>query len=71
MPEQIREELDQAKERLTEQAGQLSLKEQMAKHPYITIGAAFFSGALIGASSEIREDIAGVVVDIIGNFIRK
>ena len=67
--EQIRRELNQAKERLSEQAGNLSLKEQMKEHPYITLGVAFFSGALLSGSSEAREGIARTVIDFIGKEI--
>ena len=68
-PAQIREELNAAKERIASQAEQLSLKEYMKAHPYITLGAAFLSGVLLGGSSEGREGLAKAVVNIINNEV--
>jgi hypothetical protein len=64
-PERIREELDMAKARVAGQAERLSVKEYMVDHPYITLGAAFLSGAILGGSHEAREQLAKAVVDII------
>ena len=68
-PAQARSDLDAAKGRLTGQAQKISLKAQMVKHPYITIGAVFLSGLLLGGSNEARGDIARKVLDVIGKTI--
>jgi len=67
--DQTRKELSSAKERLSGQADAVSLKEYMVKHPYIALGAAFFSGALLGGSREARQDIAKAVAEVIGNEV--
>jgi hypothetical protein len=65
--QQIREELDIAKARVTERAESLSFKEYMVEHPYVTLGAAFLSGVVLGGSHETRESLAKAVVDIISS----
>ena len=67
--EQTREDLSSAKKRLSGQAETMSLKEYMVKHPYIALGAAFFSGALLGGSREARQDIAKAVAEVIGKEV--
>ena len=62
---QSREALHAAKERLSEQAHQLSLKEYMVAHPYITLSAAFFTGIIAGGSRDMLEDVAHVVVSAV------
>ena len=64
-PGQLREELAAAKGRITGQAEQLALKEYMKAHPYITLGAAFLSGVILGGSHDARENLAKAVVEII------
>jgi len=66
-PEQIRKELDIAKARVAGNAERLSIKEYMVDHPYITLGAAFLSGAIMGGSHEMRDNLAKAVVDIISS----
>ena len=61
-----------AKARLAAQAEAFSLKEYMVQHPYITLGAAFFSGVLAGGSRDALEDVARAVVSAVGKeIIRK
>ena len=62
---QAREELRSAKARLSAQAEKISLKEYMAEHPYISLGVAFLSGALLGGSQEGRKDVAKTVAEVI------
>ena len=61
--EQAKEVLDEAKERLAGQGEKLSLKETMAKHPYLSLGAAFLTGAVAGGSREAREEVTRAVID--------
>ena len=68
-PGQTREELRSAKARLAEQAGKFSIKECMARHPYLSLGASFFAGAVLGGSKEIRECVAHVVAEVISNEV--
>jgi hypothetical protein len=67
--EQAREDLHSAKKRLTGQAENLSWKEYVAEHPYIALGAAFFSGALLGGSREAREGVAQALVGFFTNEV--
>ena len=62
---QAREGLRATKARLTEQAGSLSIKEYMAEHPYLTLGAAFFAGAVLGCTGEGREKAASTIAEAI------
>lgn len=68
-PDQLREELKSARERIVAQAENLSIREYMKTHPYMTLGAAFFSGAVLGGSRELKENLAKAVVDIISNEV--
>ena len=68
-PQQTEAALRLAKERLAGQAEKLSLKEAMAKHPYIALGAAFLCGTLVGGSREAREDIARILTDVISKEV--
>ena len=68
-PDQIRRELISAKERITAQAGDVTIKEYMKNHPYMTLGAAFLSGAVLGGSGNLKEKLAKAVVDIISNEV--
>ncbi len=67
--EEARRSLDLAKDRLAEKAQQLTLKDYMTKHPYISLGAAFFSGVLLGGSHEARADISRTMMDVIGKEV--
>ena len=68
-PEQIRSDLAAAKERIKGQAEGLTIKEYMKAHPYVVLGAAFLSGAVLGGSGDIKERLANAVVDIISNEV--
>jgi len=63
---QAKLELNRAKESLSEQARHLSIKSYLSKHPYVSLGAAFLSGVLVGGSTEARRDISHAVVDFLG-----
>ena len=67
--EQAEEGLRAAKDRLSGQAENLSIKEYMVKHPYIALGAAFFTGTLLGGSGEVRESIIKAVVAAVSNEV--
>ena len=68
---QTREELESAKARLSGQAESLTLKENMAKHPYITLGVAFFAGVLLRGSGKAREEIATSVMHVISSEVMR
>ena len=61
--------LQEAKERLAGQSEHLSANEYMAKHPYLTLGAAFLSGVFLGGSQGAREEIARVATDLISKIV--
>ncbi len=67
--EEAKAELNLAKDRLAAKAQQLTLKDYMVKHPYISLGAAFFTGVLLGGSHEARADISRTMMDIIGKEV--
>ena len=67
--EESKDALRQAKERLSDHAEQLSLKEYMVKHPYISLGAAFFSGVLAGGSQDALEDIAKALISAVSKEV--
>jgi hypothetical protein len=66
---EIREELKLAKGRLTEQAGQLAWREYAVRHPYLSLGAAFFTGTLLGGSPEARANLSFVAATALAREI--
>ena len=58
--EQMKSDLLSAKKKLTDSAEGLSIKAPMADHPYMSLGAAFISGATLGAIGD--RDVGGRVV---------
>ncbi|MCL1805604.1 MAG: hypothetical protein FWG28_06355 [Clostridiales bacterium] len=67
--DQVRSELRIAKESITSRAEGVTVKEYMRTHPYMTLGAAFLSGAVLSGSGELREKLAKAIVDIISNEV--
>jgi len=63
--EQTRQDLREAKARLSGQGESLSLSAYMAEHPYVSMGAAFLSGALMGGAREVRDSIVQAIVGVI------
>ena len=63
---ELKKDLRIAKERLRVNARELSLKKSIAEHPYVSLGAAFATGALLGASGETQKEIARMTVEILG-----
>ena len=68
--EELLHDIRAAKERLQGQAGQLTVKQCMVNHPYLSLGTAFFSGVLAGESHEIRVELARKVIEVIGSEIK-
>ncbi|MCL1849692.1 MAG: hypothetical protein FWF83_08535 [Clostridiales bacterium] len=62
---QVKEDLRKVKGRLSQQAERLSLKEYLIEHPYISLGAAFLSGAVLGCSGEGREKAAKTMAEAV------
>jgi len=48
----MKDELKSAKEKLTENAEGLSVRLPVNDHPYMSLGAAFLSGAALGAAGD-------------------
>ena len=62
-PEQARRELRAAKQSLAQAAKGLSVGDCLSEHPYATLGAAFFSGILVGSSSQVRKELARLIFE--------
>ena len=62
---QVRYELRSAKEKLSGQARTLSVKECLGKHPYISLGVAFFAGAVLGGFRSVRVEIARTILSVV------
>ena len=64
--EQLKVDLRVAKDRLGANAREVSIKKSIVEHPFIFLGAAFVTGAALGASGQAQTEIARMAVEVLG-----
>ena len=68
----MKSDLRSAKERLSKNAEGLSVSVPMAEHPYMSLGTAFLSGAVLGAvgdRGEVGDKIIRTMAEVLSEKI--